>query len=252
MMKKLNLFMSATLLILAVGCTSILESVSPSDITLEQLQSKKDRAADPDGRFAKAESYIMRQQVSDDSIFGGTPVKIIELKYRRPDKLKCTVSIEGEPISGYIINGSSAWNIDYKSRKVMPIAPQNMQQIRTLTRLNTPASRYTDVFKNVKLERCTTAEDSFYKLTCSNNPDNIIEIYIDADTFLTARMRVSLKLPAGTVKTDTVMKSYSLYEGVRIADESVATTGDDSQKQKTIYYKLDAQIADSEFTPPVL
>ena len=29
MMKKLNLLMSAALLILAVGCTSILESVSP-------------------------------------------------------------------------------------------------------------------------------------------------------------------------------------------------------------------------------
>ena len=252
MIKKISLTLAAAVALFTAGCNNLIENVSPSDITIDQLQSRKDKAADPDGRFSKAKSYIIKQQVSEDSLFGTASVKIVELKYKSPDRIKCTVSVEGEPQSGYIINGSSAWNIDYKSRKVMPIPPQNMQQIRTLTRLNTPSSRYTEVFKNVNIEKYRTANDEFYKLTCSNNPDNIIEIYVDAQTFLTSRMRVYLKLPAGVIKTDTVMKSYSLYEGVRIADESVATTGDDSQKQKVIYYKLDAQIADSEFTPPVL
>ena len=48
------------------------------------------------------------------------------------------------------------------------------------------------------------------------------------------------------------MKSYTLYEGIRIPDESVSVTGDEEQTQKVIFYKLDVPVDDNEFNPPVL
>ena len=234
------------------GCSTMSETLSPADISVDELQRRKDMASDPEGRFARSKTYVMRQEISDESIFGSLEKKMLELKYKHPDKVKCTVSSDGEPVSGYIINGSSAWTIDYKSRKVYPIAPQNMEQLRNLLRINTPSSKIKDVFKNVKLEFCSTPEKDFYKLTCSNNEKNTFEIYIDAETYLTYRMRTTIHLPTGTVRSDSVMQSYSLYEGVRIADESVSETGDSSQKQKVVYYKLDAPLTDEDFDPPVL
>ena len=223
-----------------------------ANISLDELQSRKDIATDPEGRFARSQSYILRQEISEEGIFGSPEKKIAELKYKHPNKIKSTFFIEGEPQTGYIINGDSAWTVDYKSRKVFPIPPQHMEQLKTLTRLNTPSSKIKDVFSNVKIESCSTAEGDYYKLTCSNNEKNIFEIYIDANTYLTHRLRTTFHLPRGTVRGDTVMKSYSLYEGVRIADESVSESDDSSQKQKVIDYKLDIPLTDEEFKPPVL
>lgn len=251
--KKTLLYIAAVpAVLIASGCASTGETLSAADISVDELQSRKDIASDPEGRFARSQSYVMRQEISDESVFGSPEKKMLELKYKRPNKIKCTISSEGEPVSGYIINGESAWTVDYKSRKVFPIAPQNMEQLRTLTKLNTPSSKIKDVFKNVRLELCSTAQKEFYKLTCSNNEKNIFEIYIDAETYLTSRLRTTLRLPQGTVRSDSIMKSYSLYEGVRIADESVSDNGDSSQKQKVVYYKLDIPLQDEEFNPPVL
>lgn len=251
-MKKTWIFIAAAAAALLTGCAGFDETLLPSDITADELQIRKDKATDPNGRFSAANTYIMRQSVSDDSIFGSRKNQLIELKYKRPDKIKCTVSEDGKELSGYIINGSRAWNIDYKSRKVTPIAKQHMMMITTLTKLNTPATRYKDVFKSVDIFKVNNSDGTFYKLRCSNNPDNIFEIYINADNYLTSRMKTSFKLPSGTLKSDSTMKSYALYEGIRIPDESVSVTADEEQTQKVIYYKLDIPIDDTEFTAPVL
>ena len=251
-MKKLCLMFAAAMAGVLSGCAGLGETLLPSDITVEELQSRKDAATDPEGRFSKASTYVMHQTVTDNSIFGNPAGKLIELKYKRPDKLKCTISEDGKNLSGYIINGDSAWNIDYQSRKVSPIPPQHMVMIKTLTKLNTPATRYKDVFKNVEIFKVNDSDGSYYKLCCSNNPANTFDIYIDTKSFLTSRMKTSFTLPTGVLKSDSIMKSYTLYEGIRIPDESVSVTGDDEQKQKVIYYKLNVPLDDSEFKPPVL
>ena len=252
-MKNLLFYIAAIpAAVMIAGCSTLGETLTVADITLDELQSRKDIATDPEGRFARAQSYVMRQEISNESIFGLPDKKVLELKYKHPNKIKCTYFSEGEPQSGYIINGGSAWTIDYKSRKVYPIALQYMEQLKTLTRLNTPSSKIKDVFKNVKIQLCATGERTYYKLTCSNNEKNTFEIYIDANSYLTSRLRTTLHLPQGTVYSDSVMKSYSLYEGVRIADESVSQSDDSSQLQKVVSYKLDVPLADDEFDPPVL
>lgn len=251
-MKKTFIFFAATAVVMLTGCTGLSETLLPSDITVDELQSRKDSATDPEGRFSTASTYVMRQTVSDNNLLGSMSSKLIELKYKRPDKIKCTISEDGNNISGYIINGDTAWNIDYKSKSVTPILPQNMVMIKTLTKLNTPATRYKDVFKNVDIFKVNNSDGVFYKLKCSNNPNNIFEIYIDAASFLTSRMKTSFKLPTGTFKSDSTMKSYTLYEGIRIPDESISVSGDEEQKQKVIYYKLNVPIDDEEFNPPVL
>ena len=236
-MKNLLFCLLLLFAVLLTGCAGLSETLYPSDISVDELQKRKDNATDPDGRFAKAQTYIMKQQVSDASLFSPAAPKVIEQKYKSPDKIKCTISENGEPVSGYIINGSSAWNIDYKSKKVMPIAPQNMAMIKNLTKLNTPSTRYVDVFKNVEIFRCKADDREFYKLTCSNNKNNSFDIYIDANTYLIHK---------------SIMKSYTLYEGIRIPDESISVTDDEEQNQKVVYYKLDVPLDDSEFIPPVL
>ena len=251
-MKNLLIIFALLTVILLTGCTGFGEKIYPSDISVEELQKRKDFASDPEKRFSTASTYIMKQQISDNNWFSANSAKVIEQKYKKPDKIKCTIFENGEPVSGYIINGNSAWNIDFKSQKVTPIALQNMTMIKNLAKLNSPATSYIDAFKNVEIFRCTTSEGEFYKLVCSNNSNNIFEVYISTETYLIAKMKTSLKLSGNSIKSDTTIKNYTLYEGIRIPEESVSVTGDEEQIQKIVYYKLDIPMDDSEFIPPVL
>ena len=47
--------------VLITGCASTMDEdiLSPSDLTLEELEARRNAATDPEGRFAASGSYIM-------------------------------------------------------------------------------------------------------------------------------------------------------------------------------------------------
>ena len=57
------------------------------------------------------------------------------------------------------------------------------------------------------------------------------------------------QINGANAKYTAVMDTYAMYEGVMIAKESTTILNGIKQNYKVIFYKLNAKIEDSEFTP---
>ena len=236
------------------GCTPAFhEEVTASDLDYSQLELKMQHAMDPEGRFNRAKTYCMRQLVTtQQSWMEPDLIQMVEVKFRRPDQFKLTTYTDNEPESAIIINGKQGWAVNYRTEKVNPIKEAMMPRLNAMMQLTNPANRLRNVFQNISVDRSRIDDEDFYRLTCSNPGRNPIYIYAGCNDFLTRRMRMNLSFNTGsTLDYDSQMLRYSMYEGIRIPDESVVRQGGTKQHSKVIYYKLDTEIDDSEFRPPL-
>ena len=107
-MKRLFFLICALWLLLLTGCYSFSEKISATDITLDQLEDSMQSAMDPNGRFAKAKTYVMRQQITTDRSWMELPVvQMVEIKFRAPDQFKLTTYTDNEPEHIVIANGNN-------------------------------------------------------------------------------------------------------------------------------------------------
>ena len=86
----------------------------------------------------------------------------------------------------------------------------------------------------------------------SRNADNPVEIYIDKNDFLIRRIKATFQLGSRSLRYDSTIQRYSLYEGVMIPTETTVVQNGLKQTTRVVYYKLDAVIPASDFRPPVL
>lgn len=252
-MKKFIFLFPAMLMLAAAGCTAPFEeTVSPADITVEQLESRMKQAMDPNGRFANAQTYIMRQQITTERGWMEPPqIQMVEVKFRRPDKFRLTTFTDNEPESAIIASGNRGWLVDLKRRKTVALDSRMLPRVLAMVRLTNPGNNLKNVFDKVVLDRSRIDDEDFYRFTCSNGSNRPMHIYVGSNDFLNKRLRMKLDIGNTTLDYDSRMLCYSMYEGVMIPDESVVVQGGTEQRSKVIYYKLDANIEDSEFQPPL-
>ena len=237
---------------LFAGCSSFSENVQPADITVLELENRMSLAADPDGRYENAASYILRQQVETERFLDVPDRRMIEVKYLQPGYLKLTTYNENEPESGLIVNGNSAWAVDFERNKVLPIPEKDLSPMLTMTRLNDPRSRFHEIFSSVTIDKAEIAGETFYRLSCDNDLGSKICIYVDPDTYLIRRMRAVFNTSYGKLNYESVMRSYALYEGIRIANESESTQDGLTQQVRVIDYQLNPPLKPDDFLPPIL
>ena len=246
-MRRIVGFAGFVLMLLCLcGCVSN-EELYEVDISADELEARKDKAMDPDGRYARAESCIVRQRITSENFFGIPQESMVELKFQNPDKFSLTSFSENMPVSALISDGTSAWKVDYKRRQVLPLNQRDLEISRGLARLANPLSRLHEVFEDIKVEGCRIDDEEFYKLTCIAPNNGIpIYIYIDRDDYLIKRIRI------GNISDSRVVR-YSMYEGVWIADETEEEKLSDGSisRSKIMFYKLDAPFEESEFKPPI-
>ncbi|MBR7103327.1 MAG: hypothetical protein IKC65_00105 [Lentisphaeria bacterium] len=245
------LVFSAALLL--AGCTAVFEEeLSPAEITPAQLESRMKQAMDPTGRFAGAKTYVMRQQISTARGWLEPPLlQMVEVKFRRPDQFKLTTYTDNEAETVLIARGKEGWMADMKRKKLTRLDDKALQRVLAMAKLTNPGNRMADVFEKITLDRSRVEQEDFFRFTCQNPGRDPIYIYVDTKEYLTRRMRMRFRFSGGSFDYDSQMLNYSMYEGVRIPDESVIRQAGIEQKSKVIYYKLDVKLDDDEFRPPL-
>lgn len=224
------------------------ETLSPSDLTLEELETRMAKATDPEGRYAAAKSFVMRQELTTKRFMDHPLVQMVETKFMRPDSYRITTYDDNQPTFAIISNGESSWTADYRSKKIRTLDAESLREAKVLGEITKPGSRMSKIFSDVKIQRCRIGDENFYKLSCRNSDDSSLDIYVDADDYQPERVRVTGK---DGLQYDSSLTGYGLYEGVRIPEETKVRSGDVESTSRVIYYKLDLPIDPSEFRPPV-
>lgn len=258
MMKKyftLTILLFTALFILT-GCVSD-ETLSVADITIGELELKMEEAMDPEGAFRKADSYVQREMLKVKGLFIDS-VYQIDLKYKKPHFFKLTTLENNEPVSAVIFNAGSAWQVDYVGKHVHEITGADLVRINVLHRLTTPSEKYSKLFKNIAVYNCTIKDDptQYYKIVCNpNDKENTISIYVNAKDFLTRRIDADLSLVVENKKVefeyDSFIEAYETMDNVVIPQKSTAVSSGVESTTTVFDYKLNADIPDSEFLPPV-
>lgn len=247
-----TLLFSALLALLAGCATAEPEIESPADITVSELETKMRTAMDPDGRYAKAKTFIQRQIVSSERFLDDPEEQVVEVKFERPANFRLTTLDDNVPVSGLIVSGNNGWMVDYSGERIVELTPEQLDQLKILSGISNPDNSLTRALRDIHICLCRIGEQEFYKITGqSRNSDNPVAIYIDKKDFLIRRIKAVFQIGSQSIRYDSTIRRYSLYEGVMIPAETTVIQNGQEQTTRVIYYKLDAIIPASDFRPPV-
>lgn len=247
-----TLLFSASLAFLAGCVTEEPDIESPADITVAELETKMRNAMDPDGRYAKAKTFIQRQIVSTERFLDDPEEQVVEVKFERPDNFRLTTLDDNVPLSGLIVSGGKGWMVNFSGEKIVELTPEQLDQLKVLSGISNPDNSLSRALREVRVTDCRTGEQEYYKITgLSRNADNPIAIYVDKKDFLIHRIKAVFQIGSQSIRYDSTIRRYSLYEGVMIPAETTVIQNGQEQTTRVIYYRLDAVIPASDFRPPV-
>ncbi len=248
-MKTFFAFLASAALAVLCGCSSLPdEIVSSSDLTLEELEQRMAKATDPEGHYAKAQSFVMRQELTTKRFLDSPLVQMVETKFMRPDCFKITTYDDNKPTIAIISNDKGSCVVDYNAEKIRALDAKALRQIKRLGEITRPGSKLSQIFSDIKVEKSRIGDERYYKLSCPGDQGLVLNIYVDADSYQTERITI---VKDGEVTYDSSLRGYGLYEGVRIPEETSVRAGGTENTSHVIYYKLNAVIDPAEFHPPV-
>ena len=231
------------------GCSALSdEELSPADISLAELETRMAKATDPHGRFAAATTFVMKQEVETKRFMESPLVQMIETRIMRPNFFKLTTYEDNRPMRAIISNGESSWLVDYEAKRVRTLDADKMRRTKVLSDITSPGGKLSGGFKETAIRKCRIGDRVFYKISCRNPGDALLNLYVDAETFQPERITVE---SGGKVSYDSSLRGYGLYEGIRIPEETLVKSDGVEQVYKVIYCKLNSPIDPSEFRPPV-
>ncbi|MDD5698733.1 MAG: hypothetical protein PHH77_08980 [Victivallaceae bacterium] len=234
-------------LVLGSGCRMFSSpEETPADITLAVLQEKMQRAMDPDRRYRESKSYVQKQMLMVKKDWESEKAYIVEIKFKRPDKLKMVTLQDNAPFNAIIFNGKNAWIVDYRNKQRTLVSGEQLEKMKVLFALGRPDSTYEQVFKQVRITETELDEQPYYKLTCTSRfkdqPPYVV--YVGKNNFLTKRIDIPPKV-------SSTIDQYGLYDGVIIPERTTEVMSGSKKQYELIMYKLDVNIADNEFFPPI-
>ena len=231
------------------GCSSLPdEDLSPSDITLGELEKRMEEATDPNGRYRNSQTFVMKQVVETKRFLESPLVQMVETKFMRPGFFKITTYEDNQPKVAVISNGECSWSVDYDAKKVKMLDAEKLRQVKRFSDITSPGSKLSGIFKNITVYRCLIDDKPFYKVACPGEDGTVLNAYVNADSCQIERITI---VTDDELVYDSSLRGYGLYEGVRIPEETVVRSGDSEKVFKVIYCKLNSPIEPSEFRPPV-
>ena len=246
---KIRQTLIAVALLAVCGCSSLpREELSPAGITIAELEARRAEATDPNGRFAEAKSFVLKQELETKRFLESPLVQMVETKIMRPGFFKITTYEDNRPMRAIISNGASSWIVDYEAKKVRMLDAEKLRQSKKFSDITTPGSKLSEIFRNITVQNCRIGDRLYYKVSCKGEDKTVLNIYIDADTYQTERITI---VGNDGLTYDSSLRGYGLYEGIRIPEETTVRAGDVEQVFKVIYCKLNPPLDVSEFRPPV-
>jgi outer membrane lipoprotein-sorting protein len=213
-------------------------------LSIKELCSKIRDAADPDGFFRNAESYLIRQKIT---VIGGERGEFYgEIKFKKPDKIRSSYFYKGKLMSAVVINGGKAWNISGADGSASDISGIEFDRLKLFHQIANPSTALSDVFEDIRFEKTEENGESFYVLSCRTKLENIpaIVFYVGAKDFLQRRMISSDD--KGNPYSAEIVK-YSLIDRILIPSETKVLTGGVQQQIVLETFKINIDIDDSEF-----
>jgi hypothetical protein len=238
-----------TALIISVFCAAFISGCmsdgDPANISLSILEMKMHKAMDPDGLYRKSRSYVQKQMLVVKEGWGNEKGYIVEIKYKRPDKMIMVKKEDNVPVTSIIFNGKNAWIVNYKKRERTLIKGEQLERMKVLFALGRPGSTYQEIFKEVKLFETELDGQPYYKIKCISKfaDQEPLIVYVGQNNFLTKRIDVPPHVTS-------VIDQYGLYDGVIIPEQTTEILDGSENKYKLIMYKLNVKIDDNEFFPP--
>ena len=258
LMRKLLILCAAAIggtLLTACGPTLLdLEPQEPSDLTVAQLVTKMNQATDPKGNYRKAKTYLMKQDLSSVKP-GKKEYYATEILFKAPDKMRTTTYRDGKAIASVIFNGDQGWNVNLlrnKSEKIKPGLPLSL--VRIFTQMATPGVNISKIFKQITIDISYKDGTKTYRLICDPGIDGIAPyiIYVDGKTFLTRKLETIMYAVDGKEYLYSAnTTSYVWIDDIRIAGTSVVYSLDQTDISTLKEFRLNPDIPDSEFLPPV-
>ena len=133
---------------------------------------------------------------------------IVEIKFKRPDKLRMTIKEDNIATTSIIFNGQNAWVVNYKDKKRTLLKGEQLERMKVLFALGRPGSTYQEIFKEVKLFQVELDDQPYYKLKCISKfkGQKPLIVYIGKHNFLTKR----IDIPPHVI---SIIDQYGLYDG---------------------------------------
>ena len=253
-MKK-SLFLSAAAVLAVLfftGCASSSDILSPSDLPLAEIEKRIDKAADPSGVFEKSRTYQILQQISIPRFLDDPEESLMEVKFEHPAKFCMTSFVDNKPVATFCSDGKSGWAADHSSRKIKIFDGAELHRLRVMSQLGNPRESYEKIFPKVEVFRCTNEYGNFYRIDCyGKNQTDPISVYVDAKDFFIRRIKFDLPVGSGRMDYDARIEKYELREGVMIPVETFITQNGEKMVSKITSYRLNVNIPETDFVPPV-
>ncbi len=240
--------------VIGTGCISA-EVLTPSDISVEELEKNIQLAMDPQNRYASAKNTVCRQEVTTERWMEDPLVQMVEVKFAKPDLFRWVTYDDNKPVIGIITNGKQCWYADYKEKSVSPVGEDDMkamQRIRSVAQIADPGSRLKDIFPIIRIYLCKNELGEFYKLECQRDEaSDVFNIYVNKKDFRINRISGVFAIGEGSLDYDARILRYRLYEGFFIPAEMEIFQNGEKQTSRVITYRINTEIDPADFRPPV-
>ena len=238
---------SAASAMLLTGCVS----EQPSDISLDELETKVALAMDPAGDYRKASAYYQRQNIIEKG-FWSDKHQLVEVRFQRPDKFKLSYYEKNTPVTEILSTGGRAWMINHKEGKITEITGDNLARFNVMLSLGHPDTDYDKLFAKVDMVIVREDEKDYYKLTCHPRLANAnpIVIYIDKNEYLPRRMELKIKHPDGDIESVSHITEYQKFGNIILPAFTEVFEGTREYTTRVVGYQLNAPFAPEEFQKP--
>ncbi len=189
----------------------------------------------------------------------GGPMEIpIEVEVKRPDKMRVDVSIQGMTITQGV-DGAKGWKINpmggYGGGKPEPepMTPEEMKQAEQQRDWEGPLFDYKAKGHKVEYQGTEAVEGApAHKLKLMHKNGDIYVIYLDADTFLQVKQKVTTKVRDQEQTAESFMSDYKAVDGLLMAHTIEIQAPGAPARMKMVIEKVtfNAAIDDARFKQP--
>ncbi len=253
-MKKLMILLSLSVAAVCFisGCASVSDELSPSDLSLTELENRMNKATDPDGRFRSSKTYLLEQEVVAKRLFDDSEAEFVRVKFEHPVKFSLMTLKDNAPERVFCSDGERGWVADYDSRRVKMLSGSELKRVQILSQLGSPVSDFNQIFSNVEVSLCKNEDGDFYRIDCfSERQKEPISFYVDRKTYLIRQMKAKFSVGSGSLDYHAKILKYEKREGVMIPIITEVKQNGLRQESKVINYKLNLPFPATDFLPPV-
>jgi outer membrane lipoprotein-sorting protein len=173
---------------------------------------------------------------------------------KRPNSMRMDITFQGMTVV-QAYDGKTGWMINpMQGRKeAEPLPEDALKQVDLQADMDGPLVDYKAKGSTVELLGKEKVEGSdAYKIRVTLKSGDVLDFYLDADSYLEVRIDGKMKIRGTDVESQTVVGDYKEVDGLMIAHSMESSQKGSQQKQKMIIktLELNVPVDDAQFKMP--